>query len=214
MSKAVIFDMDGVMIDSEVYWNHDESSLFKKWFHRWTEDDHKALIGLNIYDTYEHLTRHYGLKKTKEDYLKEVKAIADVIYASKANLVDGLIPLLQSLKAENSLVGLASSSLRVWIDSILSRFELRPYFKMTLSAEEIDGAGKPAPDIYIEAAKQLNTNPKDCVVIEDSRNGVLAGKAAGMTVIGFRNGFNETQDLSQADHIIHGLKEFDLQKFF
>lgn len=211
--KALIFDMDGVIVDSEVYWNADQFILLKQYIPNWTKDHQQSLIGLSIFDTYKLLVNKHGLNKTEEEFLAEVNEIATLVYTQQCNLLEGFMDTITSLKQKKVLIGLASSSKTDWIQMVIDRFQLKPYFKVIVSAEDISGPGKPAPDIYLYTAKKLEVDVKECVVIEDSNHGVLAAKAAGMYTIGLRNGFNDIQNLSKADHIIHGFKEFDIQKF-
>ena len=92
---------------------------------------------------------------------------------------------------------------------MLQRFSLRESFKIVVSADELAGEGKPSPAIYLHTAKRLGIRPDRCIAIEDSKNGVLSAKKAEMFCIGFRNGFNDEQDLSNADMIIRHFTEFD-----
>jgi len=97
---------------------------------------------------------------------------------------------------------------------MLKRFRIREKFDAIISADEIDGKGKPSPEIYLYSAKILNLNPDECVVIEDSKNGIISAKNANMRCIGFRNGINQRQDLSKADVIISDLSEILKMKNF
>lgn len=211
--EALIFDMDGVIIDSELYWNADQFILLKQYIPNWTKDHQQNLIGLSIFEAYKLLVDKHGLSQTEEEFMAEVNEIAHLVYREQCNLLVGFLEVIKKLKSKKIPIGLASSSKTDWIKIVIDRFKLKPYFDQIVSAEHIDGPSKPAPDIYLYTAKELGVDPADCTVIEDSKYGVLAGKAAGMTVLGFRNGFNEAQDLSKADHIIHGFKEFDLKKY-
>ena len=108
-------------------------------------------------------------------------------------------------------VALASSSPANWIDIVLDRFDLRESFDAVVSADVLDGKrGKPEPDIYLLTASRLREDPKRCIVIEDSKNGILSARAAGMYCIGFRNGFNQEQDLSAANMLIDSYAELDM----
>ncbi len=210
--KALIFDMDGVIIDSEYHWNYDEEKFLEQAIPGWTHDDLQNIIGLNIHDTYKKLKKEYNLEMPQESFLEEVKRIADRIYQEKCNLIPGFSDLIKELKAMGVPLGLASSSIREWIDIAIKRFDLDQAFSVIVSAEEIEGEGKPAPDIYIHTAKILGVAPTDCGVIEDSKNGVLSAKGANMFCMGFRNGFNQSQDLSKADIEIHGYDEKSIQQ--
>lgn len=204
--------MDGVIIDSEYHWNYDEEKFLEKAIPGWTHEDLQKIIGMNIHDTYKKLKDEYNLKMPKESFLEEVKRIANRIYQEKCNLIPEFSKLIKELKALGVPLGLASSSIPEWIDIVMKRFGLNEVFSAIISAEEIDGAGKPAPDIYLHTAKALNFAPIDCAVIEDSKNGVLSAKGANMFCMGFRNGFNDSQDLSKADVEINGYNEKSIQQ--
>jgi len=205
--KALIFDMDGVMIDSERHWQEDEWDMIYRLLPNWSKKDHAKIIGRSITDIYSVLSGEYGLTMGREAFLAQVDAIAHIVYSKEANLMDGLLDVLNALKGKIPMA-MASSARRSWIEEVVRRFELQPFFKAIVSFEDIGNRpGKPAPDIYLHTAKLLGVAPADCVVIEDACNGVLAGKAAGMKVIGFRNGFNAEQDLSTADAEVKGFGE-------
>ena len=212
--KAVIFDMDGVIMDSELHWKKAELTLFKKLLPKWTKADQQTILGLNVHDTFRKLSNDYGLTLNHMDFLKRVEGIALEVYRKRANLMPGFIDVIQNLKNKKIPVALASSSLREWIDIGLSRFNIKPYFDLIVSNEDLDVPGKPAPAIYLHTAKLLNVKPSDCVVIEDSKNGVMSAKNAGMYCIGFRNGFNNKQDLSKSDLEVEGFKNLNNDKFF
>lgn len=204
--------MDGVMIDSEIYWKKSELSFFSTLVERWTEEDQQKIIGININDTYKLLIAEYGLKITHKEFLRRVNAIAAQVYSEQSNLLNGFSALLNELWDNKIPIGLASSSLNEWIDIVLDRFELRKFFSVVVSAADINGPGKPAPDIYLYTAKKLNTEPKNCLVIEDSSHGTNSAKSAGMFCLGIRNGFNNSQDLSASDMIIDGFTEENNRK--
>lgn len=204
-----IFDMDGVIVDTEKYWQSAETGKLKEWLPKWGPEDQEKIIGMHIDDIYQFLISEYSLKISYVDFSREVNQIADNIYKNQCALIPGFKELITTLKEKGVKIGLASSSKREWIDIILDRFNLRKFFNITVSAQEIDGPGKPAPDIYLHTAKLLNTIPENCWVIEDSNHGVCAAKAAHMKCIGFRNGINLKTDLSKADIEIEGFKDFN-----
>lgn len=206
--------MDGVIIDSEKYWKQAELTLFGEWLPQWTKKDQQKIIGMNVNDTYRVLANTYGLSITREEYLRRINGVALEVYRNQCNLIEGFMELIKKLKQTDLKIALASSSLKEWIDIALSRFKLKPFFSIMISAEDIDGHSKPAPDIYLHTAKKLGVSPNECIVIEDSRHGVTSAKAAGMKVIGLRNGFNEAQDLSLADMEVMGYQDSQLKKLF
>jgi HAD superfamily hydrolase (TIGR01509 family) len=211
---AVIFDMDGVIVDSEIHWKTTEGFFLQSLIPTWSEQDQDRIIGLGVLDLYALLTNTYHLQKTKEQFLEIYQEMANEIYGQKVSLMEGFAALLNALSNKNIPIALASSSPTSWIDIMLDRFSLRDTFKVVVSADELAGQGKPSPAIYLLTAARLGIRPNRCIAIEDSQNGILSAKNAEMYCVGFRNGFNDEQDLSRADAIIHHFAEFDLKMLF
>ena len=203
--------MDGVIVDSEIHWKTVEGYFLQSVIPTWSSSDQDKIIGIGVHDLYTLLTHEYGLQKTEEQFLELYQEMADEIYGQKVSLIAGFSDLLATLKKHDIPVALASSSPRSWIDIMLDRFGLRAAFKVVVSADELNGEGKPSPAIYLLTAKRLGASPAACIAIEDSKNGVLSAKNAGMFCIGLRNGFNEEQDLTRADMIIHHFDELNWQ---
>ncbi|HYT27426.1 MAG TPA: HAD family hydrolase [Ktedonobacteraceae bacterium] len=208
---AVIFDMDGVIVDSEIHWKTTEGYFLQSLIPTWSINDQDKILGLGVHDLYALLASTYQLQKTKEQFLELYQEMANVIYGQKVSLIEGFTELLSALHANHIPVALASSSPWTWINIMLERFNLRESFQAIVSADELEGEGKPSPAIYLLTAKRLSVSPTRCIAIEDSKNGVLSAKNAGMYCIGFRNGFNDEQDLSRADMIIQHFAELDWQ---
>ena len=211
---AVIFDMDGVIVDSEIHWKTTEGYFLQSLIPTWSVNDQDRIIGLGVLDLYALLANTYHLQKTKEQFLEIYQEMANVIYGQKVSLMEGFTDLLSALNSKNIPVALASSSPASWINIMLDRFSLRDSFKVVVSADELVGQGKPSPAIYLLTATRLGVSSDRCIAIEDSKNGVLSAKNAEMFCVGFRNGFNEEQDLSRADMIIHHFAEFDWKMLY
>jgi HAD superfamily hydrolase (TIGR01509 family) len=209
--KAVIFDMDGVIVDSERHWKMLEGFFLRSLVPAWGEADQGRIIGLSVHDLYRMLVSEYGVTETQERFMALYFEMAQQIYAEKVSLLPGFRDLLARLLERDVPLGLASSSPLPWIDIVLDRFYLHPYLPLVVSADELQGQGKPLPAIYLLTAQRLGVEPERCIVIEDSLNGVLSAKSAGMYCIGLRNGFNDEQDLSAADIIINSFDELDAQ---
>jgi HAD superfamily hydrolase (TIGR01509 family) len=208
---AVIFDMDGVIVDSEIHWKTTEGYFLQSLIPTWSINDQDKILGLGVHDLYALLVSTYQLQITREQFLELYQEMANVIYGEKVSLIEGFTELLSVLHAKHIPVALASSSPGTWINIMLERFTLRESFQAVVSADELEGEGKPSPAIYLLTAKRLSVSPTRCIAIEDSKNGVLSAKNAGMYCIGFRNGFNDEQDLSRADMIIQHFAELDWQ---
>lgn len=206
---AVIFDMDGVIVDSELHWKTTEGFFLQSLIPGWTTDDQDRIIGLGVLDLYTLLVETYHLQKTQDEFLAIYQEMANEIYGQKVSLIEGFSELLTALNANYIPVALASSSPTSWINIMLDRFRLHDSFQVVVSADELEGQSKPSPAIYLHTAQRLGILPEKCIAIEDSKNGVLSAKNAEMFCVGFRNGFNDEQDLSKADMIIHHFAEFD-----
>lgn len=178
--KAVLFDMDGIIIDSEIYWERIEKEYARIKGLKYSEDYRRTIMALSERELAQVLRARYGLKETVEQIVAERGAMALGIYQKKAKLLPDFLSLIKKLRGKYK-IALVSSSPFEWIDLILERFKLRPYFDEIVSAEEMrDGHGKPHPAIYLFAGRRLRVRPAECLVFEDSVNGVKAAKAAGM----------------------------------
>jgi HAD superfamily hydrolase (TIGR01509 family) len=202
--QAFIFDMDGVIVDSELHWKSVEGYYLRQIIPGWTEEDQGRIVGISLDNLFTMLRDEYGYSGSQEEFLETYHANAHRIYTEKVKLLPGFETLLAMLHEKGVRLALASSSPRAWIDLVLERFDLRRAFDVTVSAEEIEGEGKPSPAIYLHTARKLGVDPARCIVVEDSRNGVLSARAAGMYCIGLRNGFNDDQDLSGAHIVVDG----------
>lgn len=197
--KAVLLDMDGVMVDSEHQWKLLEVPFLTGLLGRWTDADHERIVGLSVVDLYGFLAREHGLKLSREEFLKRSEAQALEVYRERVALAPGLLEALEDWKANKVKLGVASSSHRRWIQIVLERFKLGGYFTAVVSGDDVNGRTKPHPDIYLKAAAGVGAAPKDCVAVEDSSIGLTAAKAAGTRCVAYRSGTNESQDLSKAD---------------
>lgn len=209
---AVIFDFDGVLVDSERYWQKEEQSFFKTILNGWNGSHHADIVGLSVEGSYRYFQQTYGLTISLQEYRENYARIADRVYAQCA-LIPGVETFLQELSKEQMPMAIASSARRRLIESTLSKFHLRHYFLILVSAEDLpENAGKPNPSIYLITAKLLGIPPEQCVAIEDAKNGVQSAKAAGMKCIALRNGVNDEQDLAAADSEIRSFQEINAEK--
>lgn len=198
---AVIFDMDGVVVDSERHWAALEAAQILP-----TAVDSDAvtpdeIAGLNVTDLYAYLDDEYGTTVSQAAFRELYDEAATELYTERATLLDGLESLLETLAAREVSLALASSSPRDWIELVFDRFDLHDAFRAVVSAEDIDARSKPDPTIYEHTADLLSVHPRDCVAVEDSDHGVEAAVSAGMTAIGYRPAWND-QSLSAADTVV------------
>ena len=185
MPDAVIFDLDGVLLDSEQRWNEAKGALVRESGGRWSEDAPAAMMGMSSPEWSTYLRDRLGVPLDVAEINRRVVAHMDEGYVRELPLLPGARETVLGL-AERWPLGLASSSNREIIDRFLELSDLGGAFRVHISSEEV-GRGKPAPDVYIEAARCLGAAPAACVAIEDSGNGLRAAAAAGMPVIAVPN---------------------------
>ena len=203
--RAVFFDMDGVIVDSERYWRTEQPDHIFPATLAGEQPDIDETTGMNYREIYDHLDEHYETKISEEEYIDIFDETARDIYSERVTLLDGFQDLVDDLRAAGLPVAIVTSAPPEWHEIVTERFDID--VDETISAEDIDGDGKPAPDIYEYAAGVVGRDPVDCLVIEDSNNGVAAGKNAGMTVIAYRSGPNDDTDLSAADTVVESADE-------
>ncbi len=210
VNVAFIFDMDGVIIDSEPLHFEVDIQTMRHLGTTMTKQQLEKFVGMTNPEMWSILKREYKLDQTVAEIIEyQLSNKIRGLHESKLEPIEGILELLQDLKLRNIPIGIASSSPMLFIQEVVSRFQIGQYFSVIVSGEEVSN-GKPAPDVYLEAAKQLAVPADRCVVIEDSRNGVLAAKAAKMRCIGYANMNSGSQDLSLADRIVSSIREIKI----
>lgn len=206
--KGIIFDMDGVIIDSEPLHQKLEMELLKELGGNMTKEEHNALIGTTDYHMWSILKDKFNIEKSLEEII-DIKRKRFIENIHLVKLVDNFEQFIKTLHAKEYILGLASSNNRKIVDLVMDRFKLDRYFKVFISGNDVIH-GKPHPEIFLKAVKEMGIKPLDCLVIEDAKNGVVAAKAAGMKCIGLKNPGSGKQDLSQADLVISNFDELNL----
>lgn len=179
--KAVIFDMDGVLVDSEVYWGQSREEFAKDRSKVWTDEFQREAMGQSTIGWAQVMKERLKLSQTVDEIIVEMKERVIAHYEGRMPTRPGALEAVQ-LAAENYRVGLASGSPTNIIQRVMQLTGLDQIFEVTVYGDSI-AKGKPAPDIYIEAMKRLNITPEVTVGIEDSANGIRSLKAAGMYII-------------------------------
>lgn len=208
MLRAVIFDMDGLMIDTEQL-HHESFKAILEQYGITPVPNATGVIhisGISAKANWEHFKKQYGLSADTQELTKAKNDVHLKLLGKKVKAMPGLLDLLKNLKTHGYRMGIASSSIRQHIDIIVDRLGIADFFDAITSGEEVTN-GKPAPDIFLKAAAKLNINPAECVVLEDAMNGMRAGKAAGMRVVVVPNEFTQDEDFSTADLRVSSLKE-------
>ncbi|MDE2509726.1 MAG: HAD-IA family hydrolase [Elusimicrobia bacterium] len=210
--RAVVFDMDGVIVDSESQWKELEEEFFRATVPSWKAADHEQIVGMGVEDVFHHLVKKFDLTMGKTEFLSRSDEVARKVYLQRVELADGFIHLALGLKHKGIRTAIASSSPSRWIAHVVDRFSLSPLLDEIVSADDVGGHTKPAPDIYLEAASRLKIPTVDCLAIEDSSIGLLAAKRAGLRTAAFRTAHNEKQDLSLADFELSGFAGLDYDR--
>jgi HAD superfamily hydrolase (TIGR01509 family) len=207
MIECVVFDLDGVIVDSEQVWDDVRELLVRERGGRWHERAQADMMGMSSPEWSRYLHDALGLAEPPEELSAEVVRRMAERYRERLPLVEGAVDAVERLAARWPL-GLASSSNRELIDLALEAGGLARFFGVTVSSEEVP-RGKPAPDVYLEAARRLRVDPSACAAIEDSRSGILSARAAGMLVAAIPNRhFPPGQEaLAAADVVLGSLAE-------
>jgi len=181
--KAVIFDMDGVLIDSEPVWKIAMQAVFDEVGCNLTKKDFQKTVGLRLDEVIKYWHQHAGWESVSPKEVEDriVQKMVELL-SNDGKPLTGVVDTLKHLKKEGVKIGLATSSYSILIDTVLDKLEIREYFDFTHSAE-LEDFGKPHPAVYLTVAKKLEVNPLECLVIEDSLNGIISGKAARMKVV-------------------------------
>jgi HAD superfamily hydrolase (TIGR01509 family) len=210
--EAIIFDFDGVLVNSEHFWEEEEQIFYRKIIPGWKSEDHNLIVGMRMIDIYDFLSQKFGISISLPEFLREYDAIAERIYA-QCTPSPGVEAFLRRAASARLSLAIASSARKKWLELVLAKFRLQLFFPVIVGAEDIpDGSGKPSPTIYLLTAERLGMIPRQCVAIEDARNGVIAAKNAGMTCIALRTNVNAGQDLSQADMEIQSFDSLSIEE--
>lgn len=211
MIKAVIFDMDGVVVDSIPIWMESEFILLgKKLRHPPLDfETYKKEVRYPQYTL--DLKRKYKLKERLENLKGEKwQIVFDFYNQGKLKLIPGFNGLIRHLKKQQLKTALGTSAPQQHLDWIARRFNFAQYFEFWLSSEQLK-KHKPEPDVFLAVAKKLKVQPQECIVIEDSPGGILAGKRAGMRVIALKHLYSTKKDVERADKVVKSLREINIK---
>ncbi|WP_264564014.1 HAD family hydrolase [Flavobacterium sp. N3904] len=213
MIQTVIFDMDGVIVDTELVHRYAYFTQFDELNIEVPEEIYTSLTGLSTRNTFQKLKDHFQLKEEVEDLILRKRAIFNDAFDSKEDLalLDGVEDLIKDFHRNGMQLIVASSASKVTIDRVFRRFDLHQYFSHIVSGEDFPKS-KPHPAIFLHAAS-LSIAPKEnCIVIEDSTNGVKAAKAAGIFCVGYNSFHSKDQDLALADVVVNHFDELSFEK--
>jgi len=208
---VVIFDLDGVLVDSEHVWDEVREELARERGGRWHERAQADMMGMSSIEWSRYMHDVIGVTDSPEEISAEVVRRMQTRYAEHLPLVDGAVEAVERLGASFRL-GLASSSNRALIEVVLEKAGLADLFETTVSSEEVE-RGKPAPDVFLAAARRLGVPSAACAAIEDSGNGIRAAHAAGMRVVAIPNRRYPplAEVLALADAVLESLSDLTVE---
>ncbi len=210
MIESVIFDMDGLLVDSEPFWCESEMSIFSNYGINIPENASTATRGMRVDEVVGYWSAKFpnhipDIQQVADEILEEVKRLV----IEKGNPMDGALQALELFASKGMKIAIASSSALSLINVVIDKLQVRKYFSIIMSAENLQH-GKPHPEIFLKTAELLHTTPTNCLVLEDSIAGVIAGKAAQMKVIAVPEAaMAERKEYNIADAQLHSLAEID-----
>lgn len=212
MLAAIIFDMDGVLVDSEYTYFQSKSQILKEAGHEVTESYHFQFMGTTGEYMWEQMKQEFSLPLSVPEYVQQMTSLRQaMIERDGIRVIPYVQDFVKRLHESGLKLAVASSSSLAEIKTNLAALGLTDYFSEVVSTEEV-AHSKPAPDVYLAAAKRLGVDPKNCLGIEDTKNGTGAVSNAGMVCVGFANPAFPKQDLAFADQIITTFAELDAKK--
>ena len=212
--RAVIFDLDGVLADSEPWWNDIDAQLLREHGVEYHGEHHREVLGVSYRLAIEFYKKAFDITAPTDELMRRRGEIATEFFASKVGLFPHVKEVLQELRnirlsgSDNLRLALATSSVGASARPFLDRHQLTSFFEVIVTGDEIE-RGKPAPDIYLRTAEQLAVAPADCLVIEDSLSGIAAAKAANMRVAAIpdRRFVDPREYEEKADYVLSNLSE-------
>ncbi len=208
--EAVIFDMDGVLVNSEPFYVEVEQTNFRQLGLNISEEEHQTYQGTATDRMWQLIKERHGIEQPVDELVEMTNNLVTPYFNSfeKMEPMPGVKSLIEKLKGKGIPLALASSSYADVIEIILQKTGLEKYFDVVVDSQ-MAGASKPEPHIFLLTAKKLGVPPGKCIVIEDSTNGIKAAKAAGMFCVAYAGPGSEMQDQSQADMVIKDFGEID-----
>jgi HAD superfamily hydrolase (TIGR01509 family) len=206
--RAVIFDLDGVLADSEPWWNQIDGKLLAEYGVTYRDEYHRNVLGVSYRLAVEFYKKAFGLSAPTEELMQRRGEIATEFFANRVGLFPSAKPVLQELRRMNLRLAVATSSVSASARPFLDRHNLTAFFNVIVTGDEIE-RGKPHPDIYLRAADKLGLAADACLVIEDALSGIAAAKAAKMRVAAIpdRRFVDPREYEKKADYVLGSLSE-------
>lgn len=211
MIEALIFDMDGVLVDSEPIHTEIEKRQFSLNKISVSDEEHQSYKGISSEIMWSIIAKNHPVDVPVHELIEQnrVESIKYFTELEEIPVMPGLIPLLEKLQQKKYALAVASSSFPEIIDLILSRTGLKKYFQVIVSTKEA-GKSKPDPDVFLLAAQKLGVNPKNCLVVEDSFNGIAAAHAAEMSCVAYQSADADPRLQKEADAIVKNYEQLGM----
>lgn len=206
--RAIIFDLDGVLADSEPWWNQIDAKLLAEYGAAYHGEYHREVLGVSYPIAVEFFKKKFGISASTKEMMKRRGEIATEFFADRVGLFPNAKEVLQQLRQMNLRLTLATSSVGASARPFLDRHQLTKFFDVIITGDEIE-RGKPEPDIYLRTAEKLDVAADACLVIEDSLSGIAAAKAAKMRVAAIpdRRFVDPRAYGKEADYLLNDLSE-------
>ncbi len=212
MLQTVIFDMDGVIVDTEPVHNYAYYEHFKLLGIEVSAEMYASFTGNSTKNVFEKIKNHFGIEDDIDSLIQKKRSLFNDAFDTKEDLflLEGVADLIKQLHENGIQLILASSSSKVTINRVFNRFKLHTYFSHIVSGEDFPQS-KPNPDIFLEAVRLSQSKRENCIVIEDSTNGIKAAHAAGVFCVGYRSVNSKKQDYSLANLVIDRFEDLDFK---
>ena len=207
--RAVVFDLDGVLWDGEPLYHEAFNVVLEPYGHTVTSEDYVNIIGHSVEAAWGWVLNNFKIREDPQAFLRRYNEAVLELLAQPVEPLPGVRELLAELRARGLPIGLASASLRQWVNATIRGLHIENAFDTTVSASEVEHS-KPAPDLYLAAAEKLGVPAAECLAVEDTGAGIAAAKAAGMFAVQVRASSTALPPLEQADLVIDDYSQFDL----
>ncbi len=212
MFHSVIFDMDGVIIDSEPFYRKVQEEMCENLHLPLFKEEGNRFVGAPDKTIWSYVRKKYGLEHTVEELveMQRYRYMNHLLSRKNEKAIPGTVELIEDLHQNKTKLAVASSASNKIVYAVLSILSLQRFFPVIVTIDDVEN-GKPFPDLFLYAARAMNSTPEKCIVIEDSEKGVKAARSAGMKCIGFNNWNSSGQDLSCADMVVNSFSDLNYE---